>query len=47
MAHKNKTQKYPEGTTYQNDVSYLLLRLKSRLGKDVVSAGPKQEFLFH
>ena len=32
MAHKNKTQKYPVDIMWQN-VSYLLLRLKSRLEK--------------
>ena len=39
-AHKNKTQKYPVDTTCQN-VSHLLLRLKFRLEKDAISAGPK------
>ena len=33
-------QKYLVNTTYQN-MSCLLLRLKSRLEKDAVSAGPK------
>ena len=40
MAHKNKTQKYPVDTTY-NNVTCLLLWLKPRLEKDVISAGPK------
>ena len=40
MAHKNKTQKYPVDTSCKN-VSCLLLRLKSRLEKEVISAGPK------
>ena len=40
MAHKNKTWKYPVDKTCHN-VSYLLLRLKSRLEEDLISAGPK------
>ena len=40
MAHKYKMQKYPVDTTCQN-VSCLLLQLKSRLEKDAISAGPK------
>ena len=40
ISHKNKTQKYPVDTTCQN-VSCLLLRLKSHLEKDTISAGPE------
>ena len=45
MAHK-KGKKYPVNTTCQN-VSCLLLRLKSRLGKDEISADPGKDFLPH
>ena len=37
-------QKYPVDTTHRN-MSCLLLRLKSRLEKDAISAGPKLDFL--
>ena len=40
MAHKIKTYKYPVHAICQN-VSCLLLRLKSRLEKDAISAGPR------
>ena len=40
MAHENGSWKYPVDTTCQN-VSCLLLRLKLRLEKDAISAGPK------
>ena len=40
MAHKNKMKKYPVDTTSQNE-SGLLRRLKSRLEKYEISAGPK------
>ena len=40
MAHENKMLKYPVDTTSQNE-SCLLPRLKSRLEKDEISAGPK------
>ena len=46
MVHKNKMWKYPVNTACQN-VSCLLLWLKSRLEKDVISAGHKQDFLSH
>ena len=38
MAHKNKAKKYSVDTTCQN-VSCLVLPLKSRLRKDAISAG--------
>ena len=40
MAHKNQMQKYPLNKTSENE-SCLLRRLKSRLVKDKISAGPK------
>ena len=40
MAHKNETQWYLADTTCQN-VSWLLLLLKSQLEKDAIFAGPK------
>ena len=40
MAHKSKTYKYPVDTTCHN-VSWLLLRLKSRQQKDAISGGSK------
>ena len=40
MADKNKTYKYPVDMTCQN-MSCLLLQLKSRLGKVAISATPK------
>ena len=43
MAHKNKIKKYPVDTTSQNK-SCLLRRLKSRLEKDEISAGPQKTF---
>ena len=38
MAHKNKTYKYPVGTTCQN-LSCFMLWLKSWLEIDAISAG--------
>ena len=43
MAHKSEMYKYPVGTTSQNEVC-LLRRLKSRLGKDEISAGLQIRF---
>ena len=43
MAHKYKTQKCLVHTC--QNVSYLLLRLKSQLEKDAISVGPKKDFL--
>ena len=40
MTHKNKKQKYPVDKTCQN-ASCLLLRLKSRLEKHAILAGPR------
>ena len=40
MVHKNKKLKYPVNTRCQN-VSCLLLWLKSQLEKDAISASPK------
>ena len=43
MTHKYKTQKCLVHTC--QNVSYLLLRLKSQLEKDAISVGPKKDFL--
>ena len=42
MTHENKIQKYPVNTTCQNLTS-LLLRLKSLPEKDAISAGPEYD----
>ena len=44
LGDKNKTWKYPDNATCQN-VPCLLLRVKYRLEKSAILAGPEQDFL--